>query len=119
MFRFLTSCFGSCRRDLSTFYAVTVSSPEHPEDDSDETPHEIVHTRCGSAVDAASYCAVTAAGCCARTSPTAHSRCGDMAPDFAIHGATRFGLLRDGGKLSDYRGQTVVLWLFFKARTKG
>jgi len=44
---------------------------------------------------------------------------GDMAPDFAIHGATRFGLLRDGGKLSDYRGQTVVLWLFFKARTKG
>ena len=44
---------------------------------------------------------------------------GDMAPDFSIRGATRYGLLRDAGKLSDYRGQTVVLWFFFKARTKG
>jgi hypothetical protein len=44
---------------------------------------------------------------------------GDTAPDFTFRGATRYGLLRDGSKLSDYRGQTVVLWLFFKARTKG
>ena len=44
---------------------------------------------------------------------------GDTAPDFTIRGATRYGLLRDVSKLSDYRGQTVVLWLFFKARTKG
>ena len=42
-----------------------------------------------------------------------------MAPDFAIPGATRFGLLRDHVRLSDYRGQTVVLAFFFKARTKG
>jgi hypothetical protein len=42
-----------------------------------------------------------------------------MAPDFVIHGATRFGLLRDPMKLSDFRGQTVVLWLFIKARTRG
>ena len=44
---------------------------------------------------------------------------GDMAPDFTARGATRFGLLRDPVRLSDYRGQTVVLWLFIKARTRG
>lgn len=44
---------------------------------------------------------------------------GTMAPDFAITGATRFGLLRDSIRLSDFRGQTVVLAFFFKARTKG
>ncbi|HKW46606.1 MAG TPA: hypothetical protein VJN70_04145 [Gemmatimonadaceae bacterium] len=44
---------------------------------------------------------------------------GSTAPDFAITGATRFGVLRDSIRLSDYRGQTVVLAFFFKARTKG
>jgi hypothetical protein len=44
---------------------------------------------------------------------------GDMAPDFSARGATRFGVLRDPVRLSDYRGQTVVLWLFIKARTRG
>lgn len=44
---------------------------------------------------------------------------GDMAPDFTIRGTTRFGLLRDPAKVSDYRGQTVVLWFFVKARTRG
>ena len=44
---------------------------------------------------------------------------GTMAPDFTITGATRFGVLRDSIRLSDYRGQTVVLAFFFKARTKG
>jgi peroxiredoxin len=42
-----------------------------------------------------------------------------MAPDFSVTGATRFGLLRDSIRLSDFRGQTVVLAFFFKARTKG
>ncbi len=44
---------------------------------------------------------------------------GEMAPDFSIRGATRFGLLREPVRLSDFRGQTVVLWLFIKARTRG
>lgn len=44
---------------------------------------------------------------------------GQAAPDFSLPGATRFGLLRDPVKLSDYRGQTVVLAFFPKARTKG
>ena len=42
-----------------------------------------------------------------------------MAPDFAVTGATRYGVLRDSIRLSDYRGKTVVLAFFFKARTKG
>lgn len=44
---------------------------------------------------------------------------GSMAPDFTIAGATRYGLLRDSVRLSDFRGQTVVLAFFFQARTKG
>lgn len=44
---------------------------------------------------------------------------GDAAPDFALPGATRYGLLKDSVRLSDYRGKTVVLAFFFKARTKG
>ena len=44
---------------------------------------------------------------------------GSMAPDFTIAGATRYGVLRDSIRLSDFRGQTVVLAFFFQARTKG
>lgn len=44
---------------------------------------------------------------------------GSIAPDFTIAGATRYGLLRDSVRLSDFRGQTVVLAFFFQARTKG
>ena len=44
---------------------------------------------------------------------------GTMAPDFAFRGITRYGSLRDPQRLSDYRGETVVLWLFIKARTRG
>jgi thioredoxin-dependent peroxiredoxin len=44
---------------------------------------------------------------------------GAEAPDFSLPGATRYGLLKDPVRLSDYRGQTVVLAFFFKARTKG
>ena len=44
---------------------------------------------------------------------------GEMAPDFTLGGATRYGLLRDSVLLSSFRGQTVVLAFFYKARTKG
>ena len=44
---------------------------------------------------------------------------GTMAPDFSLPGATRYGLLKEPVKLSEYRGRTVVLAFFFKARTKG
>lgn len=53
--------------------------------------------------------------------PLAMPSVGDLAPDFAILGATRYGVLANQPKLalSDFRGQTVVLAFFIKARTKG
>lgn len=44
---------------------------------------------------------------------------GSVAPDFTLPGATRYGRLQNPVKLSDFRGQTVVLAFFFQARTKG
>jgi len=44
---------------------------------------------------------------------------GAVAPDFSVPGATRFGTLRGPARLSDYKGKTVVLAFFFKARTRG
>jgi peroxiredoxin Q/BCP len=44
---------------------------------------------------------------------------GVVAPDFSIPGATRYGTLRNPVRLSDYKGKTVVLAFFFKARTRG
>jgi hypothetical protein len=44
---------------------------------------------------------------------------GAPAPDFALPGATRFGLLSRPVHLSDFRGKTVVLAFFYEARTKG
>lgn len=44
---------------------------------------------------------------------------GAVAPDFAIPGATRYGTLRGPVRLSDYKGETIVLAFFFKARTRG
>lgn len=44
---------------------------------------------------------------------------GEAAPDFSLPGATRYGLLKNPVRLSDYRGSTVVLAFFYQARTKG
>ncbi len=44
---------------------------------------------------------------------------GQMAPDFSLPGATRYGLLKTPVRLSDFRGSTVVLAFFYQARTKG
>ena len=43
----------------------------------------------------------------------------DVAPDFTLSGADRYGLLKTPVRLSDYRGRTVVLAFFFQARSKG
>jgi hypothetical protein len=43
---------------------------------------------------------------------------GEMAPDFMFTPISASGMGKTQ-KLSDYRGQTVVLWLFIKARTRG
>lgn len=44
---------------------------------------------------------------------------GEMAPDIHVVGATRHGVLAEPVHLSDYRGETVVLAFFFRARTRG
>jgi hypothetical protein len=44
---------------------------------------------------------------------------GAVAPDFAMSGATRYGVLKTPIHLSDFKGKTVVLAFFFKARTRG
>lgn len=44
---------------------------------------------------------------------------GAMAPEIEMTGATRHGVLRDKIRLSDYRGETVVLAFFFRVRTRG
>ena len=55
------------------------------------------------------------AGPDAAPTPTA----GQVAPDFSLPGATRYGLLASPVKLSDFRGKTVVIAFFYVARTKG
>jgi len=44
---------------------------------------------------------------------------GATAPDFALPGGTRYGVLKAPVHLSDFKGKTVVLAFFYKARTKG
>jgi len=44
---------------------------------------------------------------------------GHPAPDFTLAAATRSGVAPDPLRLRDFRGQTVVLAFFYKARTGG
>ena len=44
---------------------------------------------------------------------------GTEAPDFALAGAGRSGVLPAAVRLSDYRDQTVVIAFFYRARSSG
>jgi len=44
---------------------------------------------------------------------------GEPAPDFELVGATRYGVLEEPVRLSDFLGETVILAFFFRARTPG
>jgi hypothetical protein len=55
----------------------------------------------------------------ARADATRPLEIGAVAPDFALPGATRYGVLANPVRLSDFKGKTVVLAFFFKARTSG
>ena len=55
----------------------------------------------------------------AAPAPDVGPKIGEMAPDFEFTGITRYGKLANPQKLSDLRGQTVVLAFFPKARTRG
>ena len=73
---------------------------------------------------ALAFAAVTPAAGLAQSTPAqqptpAPLDVGTVAPDFALPGATRYGVLRAPIHLSDFRGKTVVLAFFIRARTKG
>lgn len=44
---------------------------------------------------------------------------GAAAPDVELTAATRYGVLAEPIRLSDFRGKTVVLAFFYRARTPG
>ena len=44
---------------------------------------------------------------------------GAEAPDFELIGSTRYGVLQEPIRLSEFLGETVVLAFFFRARTPG
>jgi hypothetical protein len=76
------------------------------------------HLRC------AGILVVAASGLATRVSaqqpaPMVAPAVGDVAPDFTLPGATRYGVLKAPVHLADYRGETVVLAFFYQARTKG
>jgi hypothetical protein len=55
----------------------------------------------------------------APTATTPPLEIGAEAPDFSLRGATRYGVLANPVRLSDFKGKTVVLAFFYKARTSG
>ncbi|MGD0483029.1 MAG: hypothetical protein ABSB58_00085 [Gemmatimonadales bacterium] len=55
----------------------------------------------------------------AASAPQPPLEVGAVAPDIVLPGATRFGVLQQPVRLTDYRGKTVVLAFFFRARTRG
>lgn len=68
----------------------------------------------------ATACAlVVATSLSAQDAPTAGPKVGDMAPDFTLPAATRAGVSSKPVKLSDLKGQTVVIAFFPRARTSG
>jgi thioredoxin-dependent peroxiredoxin len=77
-------------------------------------------TRCPlAAVSAAVLAAGTLGAQQPAPAPAPVITVGSVAPDFSLSGATRYGQLAKPVRLSDYRGQTVVIAFFYKARTKG
>ena len=79
--------------------------------------------RCPPVALAVSLVAALAAPSAARAQeqpkPPEPLQVGAAAPHFALPGATRYGVLKSPIHLSDFRGKTVVLAFFYKARTKG
>jgi peroxiredoxin Q/BCP len=51
--------------------------------------------------------------------PEVGPKVGDMAPDFSLPGATMAGVTKAPVSLSKYKGQTVIVAFFPKARTSG
>jgi len=73
-----------------------------------------------AAAPALAFAAGSVAAQQAPAAPTAPPlEVGAVAPDFSLPGGTRYGVVAQPIHLSDFRGKTVVLAFFFRARTKG
>jgi hypothetical protein len=66
---------------------------------------------------AAALVAFGVSSACAQQTPPLEV--GAIAPDFALPGSTRYGLLRAPVRLSDFRGKTVILAFYYRSRTRG
>jgi peroxiredoxin Q/BCP len=55
----------------------------------------------------------------AQAQPEQGPKVGDLAPDFTLGGATKDGVIKTPVTLSKFRGQTVIVAFFPKARTRG
>jgi cytochrome oxidase Cu insertion factor (SCO1/SenC/PrrC family) len=78
----------------------------------------------GVAATAAALCAAAVLATAARAQAPAPQAApllevGALAPDFTLAGATRYGVLQQPVRLSDYRGKTVVVAFFYRVRTPG
>jgi hypothetical protein len=61
-----------------------------------------------------------AVGCAQQTQQAqAFLPAGTLAPDVSFMGATRYGMLAEPVRLSQFHGQTVVIAFFFRARSPG
>ena len=76
-------------------------------------------TLIAAALVAVPFATIAAQQPAAAPAPEVGPKIGEMAPDFEFTGITRYGKLANPQKLSDLRGQTVVLAFFPKARTRG
>jgi peroxiredoxin Q/BCP len=71
------------------------------------------------AIAVAYACGATAAAAQAAAPREQGPAVGQAAPDFGLVSATRGGVGKAPVRLADFRGKTVVLAFFYKARTKG
>ncbi len=62
---------------------------------------------------------IAGTGACASAQDMDFLPVGAEAPDVEFAGATRYGALDQPVKLSDFRGETVVLAFFYRVRTPG
>lgn len=51
--------------------------------------------------------------------PEVGPKVGEIAPDFEFTAITRYGKLANAQRLTDFRGQTVVIAFFPRARSRG
>ena len=74
---------------------------------------------CSPAIGPAQQPPATPPAAAAAPAPRPGPEVGSLAPDFSLPAATRYGLMAEPFRLSQFRGQAVVLAFFTRARTRG